>query len=74
MAETFLVNELRKQATWAEADVQLYHYRDSRGHHEVDVIAEAASGEVVGVGVHGFVVYLGQRIRAADLPASRDVR
>lgn len=34
--------------------MELHHYRDGRGHSEVDVIAEAAaSGQVIGVEVKG---------------------
>jgi hypothetical protein len=40
------VNELRKQATWAETDVTLRHFRDSHGNSEVDVIAETPDGQV----------------------------
>lgn len=51
VTETFVVNELRKQISWGETDVSLFHYRDSRGHSEVDIIAESAAGEVVGIEV-----------------------
>lgn len=61
VTETFVVNELRKQATWAETDVQLFHYRDSHGNHEVDVIAEATSGQVIGMEVKA-----GLTVRDAD--------
>lgn len=70
VAETFVVNELRKQATWAQTEVQLYHYRDSRGHHEVDIIAEAPSGEVIGVEVKaGLTVREGDFRHLAHLKA-----
>ncbi|MGI8696972.1 MAG: ATP-binding protein [Mycobacteriales bacterium] len=51
VAETFVVNELRKQASWSEVDVALYHYRDSHGNAEVDVVIEAADGRVIGLEV-----------------------
>ncbi|MGH8962602.1 MAG: ATP-binding protein [Jatrophihabitantaceae bacterium] len=51
VAETFVVNEIRKQATWSDIDVRLYHYRDSRGRTEVDLVLEAVDGRVVGIEV-----------------------
>lgn len=50
LVETFVVNELAKQATWSEIAVQLYHWRISRG-PEVDVVIEKTNGQVVGVEV-----------------------
>lgn len=43
--ETFVAMELVKLAQSAATDARLYHYRDGRD--EVDVVAEARSGEVV---------------------------
>lgn len=51
VTETFVVNELRKQASWSERGPTLYHFRDQRGREEVDIIAEAADGRVVAVEV-----------------------
>ncbi|GAA4029386.1 ATP-binding protein [Allokutzneria multivorans] len=48
LVETFIVNELAKQATWSEASVRLHHWRVSGG-AEVDVILERDDGQVVGV-------------------------
>ena len=45
--ETFLATEIFKQSTWAEADIRLHHYRDGRGHGEIDLIAEDDQGRVV---------------------------
>jgi uncharacterized protein len=42
--------ELRKQATWSETDVKLYHFRDHKG-AEVDIVLESPAGEVVGIEV-----------------------
>lgn len=47
--ETFVVNEITKQATWADRRVRQYHYRDGRGHGEIDLILEDERGRVVGV-------------------------
>lgn len=46
--ETFVVMEVVKQATWSVTPVELFFYRDTEK-HEVDVVLEAASGEVVGI-------------------------
>lgn len=51
VVETFVHNELRKQSTWSEAEVAIYHYRDGSGHTEVDLILETSAGGVVGVEV-----------------------
>jgi len=49
VAETFVVNELRKQASWSDIDVRLHHYRDSHGNAEIDVIAETPDGRLIGI-------------------------
>jgi len=49
VTETFVVNELRKQLSWSDIDAQLYHYRDSHGNAEVDVVAEAADGRILAI-------------------------
>ncbi|HET8643193.1 MAG TPA: DUF4143 domain-containing protein [Pseudonocardiaceae bacterium] len=48
LIETFIVNELAKQATWSENSVRLYHWRISGG-AEVDVVLERDDGQVVGI-------------------------
>jgi predicted AAA+ superfamily ATPase len=48
LVETFIVNELAKQATWSETPVRLHHWRVSGG-AEVDVVLERDDGQVVGV-------------------------
>ena len=48
LIETFIVNELAKQATWSENSVRLYHWRISGG-AEVDVVLERDDGRVVGI-------------------------
>ncbi|MEV0613973.1 DUF4143 domain-containing protein [Nonomuraea sp. NPDC050404] len=50
VVETFVVNELIKQAGWAESVVQFSHFR-TRQQHEVDLVIESSEGEVVGVEV-----------------------
>ncbi len=50
LLESFVVGELRKQATWSESRLKLYHYRTTAG-REVDVVLEDAAGRLVGVEV-----------------------
>lgn len=50
MLETFVVQELRRQASWHEASHQLYHFRDKDG-VEVDIVIERGSQHVAGVEV-----------------------
>jgi predicted AAA+ superfamily ATPase len=39
LLETFVYQELRRQASWQEQDVRLHHFRDKDG-AEVDVVLE----------------------------------
>ena len=48
LIETFIVNELAKQATWSESAVRLHHWRVSGG-AEVDVVLERDDGQVIGI-------------------------
>ena len=50
LLESFVANELHRQASWLDAEVRLHHFRD-RGGAEVDIIAEAADGRFVAVEV-----------------------
>jgi hypothetical protein len=50
LVETFVFDELRRQITWAETEVGLYHWRDRDG-AAVDLVIEAADGRVVGLEV-----------------------
>jgi len=50
LVETFVFTELRRQVTWAETEVGLFHWRD-RNNAEVDLILEAADGRVAGLEV-----------------------
>jgi predicted AAA+ superfamily ATPase len=48
LVESFIVNEIAKQATWAPFPVRLHHWRISQG-PEVDLILERGNGQVVGL-------------------------
>lgn len=50
LLESFLVNELRKMATWAKLPVAPYHFRMDTG-KEVDLVLEDPAGRVVGIEV-----------------------
>ena len=39
-----------RQASWAEVDLNFYHYRD-KDQQEVDIVIEQSSGEIIGVEV-----------------------
>lgn len=48
--ESFVYNELRKQAVWIEKPINFYHYRD-KDKLEVDVIIENAAGDCIAIEV-----------------------
>jgi predicted AAA+ superfamily ATPase len=50
LLETFVINELQKQAVWLEQDVSFYHYRD-KDKLEIDCIIENARGDCFAVEV-----------------------
>lgn len=50
LLETFVANEVLRQASQLDDDVRLYHFRDRHG-KEIDLIAESADGRVVGIEV-----------------------
>ena len=50
LLETFVINELQKQAAWLEQDVSFYHYRD-KDKVEVDCIIENSRGDCFAIEV-----------------------
>ena len=50
LLESFVYNELRRQASWADADLSFYHFRD-KDKYEVDIVMEQNGGEIVAVEV-----------------------
>lgn len=50
LLESFVANELHRQASWLDDEVRLHHFRD-RGGAEVDIVAEAADGRFVALEV-----------------------
>jgi len=62
LLETFVVNELLKQASWLDRSLQLGHYRTADG-DEVDVVIEDEAGEVVAVEVKAGGTYRREDLR-----------
>ncbi len=50
MLETFVYQELRRQASWQEDEIRFHHFRDRDG-FEVDLVLERAGGDLAGVEV-----------------------
>ena len=50
LLETFVYQELRRQASWQETPLRFFHFRDRDG-AEVDIVIERAAGTVAGVEV-----------------------
>lgn len=65
--ETFVAVELERQASWLAEPVTFWHYRQDR--HEVDVVIERPSGEIVGVEVKASAT-----VRPADFAGLRQLR
>lgn len=63
LTEAYVVGELRRQLGWADADAQLFHFRDRNG-LEVDVVVEDGRGRVAGIEVKAAVTVRGSDFRA----------
>ena len=50
LLETFVFQELRRQASWHEAPTAFFHFRDKDG-VEVDLVIERGAGQIAGVEV-----------------------
>lgn len=50
LLETFVLQELRRMASWQDEPIAFHHYRDKDG-LEVDIVLERGAGEVAGVEV-----------------------
>ena len=62
LLESFVANELHRQASWLDEEVRLHHVRE-RGGPEIDIVAEAADGRFVAV-----------EVKSAPLVDRRDAR
>ncbi len=68
MLESFVYNELRKQAGWLDEFVTFHHYRD-KDKVEVDMVVEDAAGDCYGVEVKAAA-----SLRPSDLTGLRRLR
>jgi predicted AAA+ superfamily ATPase len=65
LLESFVVNELVRQTGWSERKPSIHHFRTHSG-HEVDIVLEDRSGDVVGIEVRS-----GSTIGAGDFDGLR---
>lgn len=63
LLETFVFQELRRQASWCEDTIRFYHFRDKDG-FEVDVVLEREGREIVGVEVKASATVTDRDFRA----------
>jgi hypothetical protein len=68
LLETFVFQELRRQASWDEQEIRFHHYRDKDG-AEVDVVLERGAGQVAGVEVKASAT-----VTAADFRGLRKLK
>jgi len=50
LLENLVYMECCKQASWAQEDIGIYHFRDKRK-HEVDIVLERSNGDIIGIEV-----------------------
>ncbi len=68
LLETFVYQELRRQASWRSAHIEFYHYRDKDG-AEVDVVLETGNDQVAGIEVKS-----GATVTSSDFLGLRKLR
>jgi predicted AAA+ superfamily ATPase len=68
LAETFVFQELRRQASWHADDIGLFHFRDKDG-AEVDIVLERGARELAGVEVKA-----GATVTQADFRGLRKLK
>ena len=68
MLETFVYQELRRQAPWREDEIRFHHFRDRDG-FEVDLVLERAGKDLAGVEVKA-----GATVTAADFRGLKKLR
>lgn len=68
LLETFVFQELRRQASWQESEPNFFHFRDKDG-AEVDIVLERGAREVAGVEVKA-----GATVAACDFRGLRRLR
>jgi predicted AAA+ superfamily ATPase len=68
LLETFVFQEVRRQATWQTEEIRFHHYRDKDG-VEVDIVLECGPGQVAGIEVKA-----GATVTAADFRGLRKLK
>jgi len=68
LLETFVYQELRRQASWSEGEIRFHHFRDKDG-AEVDIVLERGAHEVAGVEVKAAAT-----VTAADFGGLRKLK
>jgi predicted AAA+ superfamily ATPase len=68
LLETFVFQELRREASWLADPIDFYHFRD-RDDHEVDIVLEQGALAVAGVEVKGAAT-----VKESDLRGLRKLR
>jgi predicted AAA+ superfamily ATPase len=68
LLETFVFQELRRQASWRDEPIGFFHFRDKDG-AEVDIVLERGARELVGVEVKGSAT-----VTIADFRGMRKLR
>jgi predicted AAA+ superfamily ATPase len=68
LLETFVFQELRRQASWQEQEIRFHHYRDKDG-AEVDIVLERGGGQLAGVEVKASAT-----VTAADFRSLRKLK
>ena len=68
MLETFVLQELKRQASWRTSPIAFFHFRDRDG-VEVDIVLEQGIGAVAGVEVKAAAT-----VNAADFRGLRKLR
>ena len=63
LLETFVVAQLRAQATVSEHRCTLHHLRQHNGRHEIDVLVELDTGQIIGI-----------EVKATASPSGHDAR
>jgi predicted AAA+ superfamily ATPase len=66
LLESFVVGELRKQVSWTDPRIGLYHLRTSTA-SEVDVVLEKPDGTVVAIEVKASATVAASDFRALEL-------
>jgi hypothetical protein len=68
LLETFVFQELRRQASWREAQIGFFHFRDKDG-AEVDIVLERGAQELAGIEVKASAT-----VTAADFRGLRKLK